>query len=357
MIIDLEKIKNLQTIEAKHCISMFIKTHRTGHVEEDKIRWKNAISNAAEILIDQGAEPDDIRKVLRPAKQLLDNSDFWLNLSDGLCMFLSDNHSAYFSLPIAFENKVLVDHHYITGPLIEYLSNRQRYFIFDFSLGHARFFEANKDSITPVMIEDLIVDDVDKQKEGISVATSLEKSGKHMLHGKGDTDYDEVLEERHIKNLADGLKAIFSKERVPLVLSGPEASIAMFKKYSDYKYIVDAYLKGNNAHMDAIQIHDNTWPILMQFVKPAEIISKKLDDSSLIESDLSSIEYLMKTKNISQLLFKRNILKLESEEILKVEKMIREALNIGAKIEFEINDESKEQADLHNSLLAKKYYA
>lgn len=71
-------------------VSIYIPTYRAGNAEADHLRFKNALDDAAGLLKEKGLSEKDARAFLRKGYDLLDQIDFWTNLSDGLAVFLTD---------------------------------------------------------------------------------------------------------------------------------------------------------------------------------------------------------------------------------------------------------------------------
>ena len=96
-------------------ISIYIPTYRSGKSQEDNLRFKNAISDAAEqlmnkeILGDQVMNKQDASKYLVQCYDLLDNENFWNELSDGLAVFVGPDIFEYYTVPIDFHPYVYVD--------------------------------------------------------------------------------------------------------------------------------------------------------------------------------------------------------------------------------------------------------
>ncbi len=66
--IDLHTYRQLAQIEQSNAISIYIPTHRAGHVPEDRIRFKNQLQKVEAALEERGWNPKEIRKKTRVAK-------------------------------------------------------------------------------------------------------------------------------------------------------------------------------------------------------------------------------------------------------------------------------------------------
>ena len=69
-----KQLENLATINKKNCISIYIPTHRTGNNLEDNIRFKNALSDAQNKLLEKGMSKNEASEYLAKGYELLDKN-------------------------------------------------------------------------------------------------------------------------------------------------------------------------------------------------------------------------------------------------------------------------------------------
>jgi hypothetical protein len=89
-----------------------------GAALEDHKRWKNLLRQAEDRLAAIGQRTGEAKDFLRPARELLDNTAFWLNVSQGLAAFLSPEMDRLYRLPIVFTEQVVVAEHWHIKPLL-----------------------------------------------------------------------------------------------------------------------------------------------------------------------------------------------------------------------------------------------
>ena len=132
--IDLKQFKTLAEVRAPYCISFFIPTHRAGHTQEDRIRYKNMVSDVSNKLEERGMNPVEIKKTLKEATAKIDDNDFWLHQSDGLAVYIYDGKTEFHSLPIDFDPYAIIDNQLYLKPVIPVLTNKQPFFLLALSL-------------------------------------------------------------------------------------------------------------------------------------------------------------------------------------------------------------------------------
>ncbi len=332
MIINKIEISKLSKIKGNHCVSIYSKTHRAGNVEEDKIRWKNACANAHQQLSKNGLEDKAIRKILRPALDLLERDDFWLRLSDTLCMFLTNSYHKLMILPIQFMNKVMVSNQFFLSPILLYFKNRQRFFLLDLSLKHIHFYECNKHHITPINIEDLIPKSIDNTLILANKPTNLQFRGHHQFHGHGaGKDDKDIHIEKFLRQVDNGLSNIFKGENVPLIIAGDISTVNAYKSISKYPNIVNRFILGNNQYTDVIDLHSKAYEIIKEEHIPndEEVLSKyfSLRHTHLAISGIEAVAKALLENNLRKIFISKHTLEKGGNELLNLNLLLITAFN------------------------------
>jgi hypothetical protein len=89
------------------CVFFLLRTTPGGH-NQDRTRWKGLLQEAERLLRGGGERGPDVKALLAPARDLLDDSQFWLNVADGLAAFLTPGLFRLFRVPPARDDCVLV---------------------------------------------------------------------------------------------------------------------------------------------------------------------------------------------------------------------------------------------------------
>src|SRR6266498_6159677 len=146
-------LQSLIRMTGNQCISLYMPTHRVGREQqEDPIRLKNLLAEAEAKLTVQGIRRPQIQKLMRPAEELLWNSDFWRYQSEGLAVFLSADFSRIYRLPVAFEELLVIANNFHIKPLLSLFNKDGRFYILALSLNKIRLFSATRDSISEIAL-------------------------------------------------------------------------------------------------------------------------------------------------------------------------------------------------------------
>jgi hypothetical protein len=247
-----KEFNKLINIKDEQCISIYIPTFRAGHNQEDNLRFKNALSKAVDKLLDRGLSKKDASRYLSKGYELLDNDQFWLHQSDGLVVFISSEHFEYYNLPIHFEERIELGDRYYVRPILSLIGNDNRFFLLALSQNEVRFFEGNKHSITPVIIEDLVPSNMEEAIRLDEPSASLQmhgpagNNGKAIFHGQG------VGKDDNIKYISDyftkvdaGLMEMLHDEYSPMIVATVDSNFPLYKNVNKYLHLLDVHVSGN----------------------------------------------------------------------------------------------------------------
>ncbi len=279
------------------CVSIFIPTHRAGHVQEDKIRFKNALADIKSQLQNGfGMHEREAEGFLTPAYDLLNLNDLWFRLSDGLAVFMGRNLFEYYPVPIDLNPLNYVSNQFYLLPLLPLLNRNDRFFLLALSRGDVRFFEGHQFSITPVKISDLV-------PENIQAALALEDpekslqmrnagpGGVSVFHGHGlHKDQQTWQVEKYCRMVDDGLMTMLHDEQAPVLLAAVDELAGVYQKVSRYSRVLDLHVSGNPENDDPVLLHEKAWSKIQPYfqkdleaqkVQLAEALAKGKGTSSL----------------------------------------------------------------------------
>lgn len=250
------------------CVSLYMPTHRAGpQTEQDPIRLKNLLSSAEKQL--QALADDEALKMLKPARALIDDYDFWQHQSDGLAILLSAEHQKILRLPLEFEELAAVAPRFHLKPLLPLLTEGGRYYVLALSRNHVRLFLATPHRISEVDVGDTVPDSVadalgydweqrSLQYHGQRRAAGARREAIYHGHGAGSDDREMELH-RFLEILDSGLHEALTKTGRPMVLAGVEEVTAVFRQVSKYPHLVEQTVTGNPDETTAEELQRKAW--------------------------------------------------------------------------------------------------
>jgi hypothetical protein len=286
------------------CVSVFMPTHRVGtEAQQDPIRLNNLLGEVEELLVAGGLRAPEARKLLEPARQLLEDNLFWQHQSDGLAIFLSSDMFRYYRLPFDFEELVVVTDRFHIKPLLPLLSNDGRFYVLALSQNEVRLLQGTHYSIRELELEDvpgslaeaLRYDDPEKQIQFHTQTPGRRGDRGAIFHGHGvvtDDEKQDIL--RYFQLVDKGLhQDLLQDERTPLVLAGVEYLLPIYREATNYSHVLEEEIEGNPELLSAKELHGRAWaivqPYFQQAQKEAVAQYEQLADTERVSKDIRRI--------------------------------------------------------------------
>jgi Bacterial archaeo-eukaryotic release factor family 7 len=253
------------TAEAnKDCVSIYMPTYKMStKTLQNPIRFKNLIREAEEKLIESGLRTQDARDLLLPAHEL-DEYDFWQHQSDGLAIFISKNFFSYYTVPIDFQELVVVTDRFHLKPLISLLTGDGQFYILALSQNLVRLFQGTRYSLNEIELEDVPTDDPEKSLQFHTGTPQGASSGRAAIfHGQGagnDDAKENIL--RYFRKVNDGLLELLKNQECPLVLAGVDYLLPIYKQANSYPDLIDEGITGNPDQIKPEELHAQAWQIV-----------------------------------------------------------------------------------------------
>ncbi len=302
-----EIYEDLLNRQEEMLISMYFPTYKMGpDIKQNTIRFKQRIRQAEDKLYNMKWRKSEVQSFLKPASDLIDNTVFWQNQSEGLAVFLGQEKMDYYHLPYPVKEDTVLSNKFYTKPLIQLFTEGGEYYILALSQNEVRLLRANKQSIqeiemkdAPKRVEDMKVDQDSRTKLQTKTAHTVSKSSlsyNKATQGQAvENDFDVNQLNRYFRAIDESLDRYKKKENLPLILAGVEYLIPIFKEISKYPNIADEYIKGNPEILSADDLHKQSWDIMepkfiqIQKLAQAKYNQYKGQNNKLYANSLESI--------------------------------------------------------------------
>lgn len=220
------------------CVSLFAPMVKAGpETQQNPIRFKNLVRRAEEALEERGVAEAEVRSLLSPAAELIDDTPFWQHQSTGLAVFLSPGFFRYYRLPLEVRELAVVEDRFHLKPLLPLLSGDGRFYVLALSQNRARLLEATRHSVREVDLGDLPTSlneavgyEVEETHIQYHSGTRARGAGSPVYHGQGAGEDDVKLEIQKFFNLLDrGVASLIVDKDAPLVLAGVEFLFPLYR--------------------------------------------------------------------------------------------------------------------------------
>lgn len=255
-------------------ISIYIPTRKVGQeTQENPIYLKNSIASVETLLQQKGWGAGDIRDLLAPIAELVDNGNFWQYQGEGLAIFRSPDSFRTIRLPINVEDCAIVNNHFYTRPLLPMLQGNGRFYLLALSLDNVRLFDCDRRECTPVDMGEVptsmqaaLGDEDITQTLNFHTNAQPVQGGKRaaMFFGKGSSNESHKKEDilRFFTILEKGIYSLINESNQPLVLSGVEYLLPIYREKNQYPHLLDEVLTGNPEDRRVEEMHAEAWTLV-----------------------------------------------------------------------------------------------
>jgi hypothetical protein len=275
-----EELKILVESDSKPRVSIFIPTHRAGEeIHQDPIRLKNLISRAEERLMAAELRRPAAKELLAPLRDLVEDEEFWQHQADGLALFVSPETYRDYSLPLEFEELVVVADDFHLKPLLPLLSGNGRFYILAVSQNDIRLLEGTRHQVRGIELQDvpkslaeaLRYDDPERSVQFHTEIRTIRDGRRAMFHGHGvvtDEDKNNIL--RYFHKVDQGLHDMLGNERAPLLLAGVAYLLPIYREANTYPHLLDAKITGNPEELRPEELHAQGWKVVQPYFEEAQ---------------------------------------------------------------------------------------
>ncbi|MFD0797335.1 hypothetical protein ACFQZJ_07680 [Maribacter chungangensis] len=264
-----KEIGELNAIHGESCISIYIPTHRVGEEvfeRKDVLELKNQLKDVKNKLVKEKMAPRNIKALLAPIQELLDNTAFWRHQSDGLAIFRTDEFFKVFTLPVHFEAFNFVGNNFYLKPLMPMFTGDGKFFVLGLEKKYVKLYGMTRHTITDIDIEDLVPSEMkeevgyDYEPKSLQYKSGADAHGRAFYHGHAEADNDRKSELGQFFRAVDkGIRAVLRGEIAPLLLVTQEVMFPIYKKENTYTYLLDDFIDQTPSERDKFELHEMAW--------------------------------------------------------------------------------------------------
>lgn len=245
------KLKELKDIISESCVTIILNTHRTSpDNKKDSITLKNLIKEAEERLFADESKRN-AKGLVERLKELESKIDHSHNL-ESLVLFVNEDIAEYTRLPIAVEERVVIDHTFATRDLVRALHLETNYYVLVLSQQKVRLLEAFNDKVvseigSPFPIENSQFYSTNKAElSNASRQTNLVAE----FFNRVDKEVNKIRKDNPL----------------PVLICTVESNYHEYLKVADQKQsIIETYLNKNRLDKKAHAIVSEAWYIIQDY--------------------------------------------------------------------------------------------
>jgi hypothetical protein len=283
-----EQLNELISRGREKSVSIYMPAHKAGtwrDGEHDALAYKNLLKKAENLLVENGYTPLQAARLMDPAKRIVKNVFFKEHHDRGLALFITEELFDYYWLPVNFRETVVVNRRFYIKPLLELFAADNRFYALSLSQDSLRFFAGSRYGLSPVTLKNAPVSLGDSlkytelQRQGVrfkgttkaGVTKAGVTRGTYMLEGHGvgiDDKKDEIF--RFFRMVDRGIRNVMETDNAPLVLSGVDYLIPLYRDANTYPYLLPDHLRGNTDGLNTGELHERIWSVVEPHFRKAE---------------------------------------------------------------------------------------
>lgn len=265
----------LSSYDQAPCVSILLPTHHAGvevNEQADLMAFRNSLQEVEKILA-QKHDTILIKRMLEPAYELVKSNSFWRDLTDGLAVYFADGYFKYLRLPGTVSPQVRVNSSFYVSPLIPFMVKKEEFFLLDLAKKKPRFYRADAFGIEHLEIEEMpdsvadVVHFEEKDGDNLFRTGGRGGTGGANFHGIGGGKPDEKQNiAAYFEEVDDTIwKTHLHNATAPLLLSGIDYLLPIYRSVSDYKNIWPEALTGNHKFQNDAELYREAMQVMLPY--------------------------------------------------------------------------------------------
>lgn len=267
-------LQELQKYDQPLCLTIYapvadhdLMTASTG------IMIKNVIRQAEQAAISSGMDMRDIKKMLRPLRQLVVNNEFRPVRTGSIAIFAHPVFFRCYQIPNVEPHIQIIQTGFYLGPLERAVGQNQSYYVL--ALGHknVRLFEGDRYDLEPVGLKGLPatmekmlgIDEYPKSRELHAVAPADRGKGSNAFHEQYNVSQtDKTMLKEFFRLIDRRIHEYVRKHPKPLILAGVNYVLPIYREINTYPGLLDESIIGNNDDPDLSVLRKKAWGYIEQ---------------------------------------------------------------------------------------------
>jgi hypothetical protein len=267
-------ISDLKVLLGKHegmcgSVSIYMPTTRaTDQMHQNEPMLKNLINQAEAKLVHMGVRQPEVKKYMQPLLSLPQNQEVWMHLQKGLAIFLAPDMFKYYTLPVDFDELVVVSDRFHIKPLIPILGGETRFFVLALSQKHVRLLKCSQNNfeevkfVAPTSLDEALRFDEEIRTDRIHSGGPNQGRRGIVTHG---VDWGDIAKEKILgffQQIDKGMQPELASETSPLIIAGVEYLHPIYRQANSYRYLMEDGLTGSPDMISNGELHKKALSIV-----------------------------------------------------------------------------------------------
>ncbi|MFO0787833.1 MAG: hypothetical protein U0805_00145 [Pirellulales bacterium] len=281
----LADLYELASVRNSQCISITMPTQSIGKAgRHDAARLRSLLSNAERRLLDRGVRTAQLRKLVDPLSDILQDHALWSGRRQGLAIFRSDKVLEIYRVHTPLEESLVIDRRFHIKRLLPAVDLHPPFFVLVLSRRRTRFLRGTWQGCEPIVLREVPADLEEAFSFEMAVRSEQVQWSTHVDYGRlaelfhGQIGHRESPKEEiteYFRMVAGAVEELLQDNPWPLFLAGVDYEISIFRSVASHLHIDDQSLSGNLDCASDDAIYERVLPLARRSY--ARLKSKALD--------------------------------------------------------------------------------
>jgi len=265
-----KELEKLKSFKESACLTIYISSIKSAN--SNRIQLKNILRKSELALTKTAMKALDIKKTLQPVKKLVDDNNFLEKYTDGLALFINEKIFKYYYLPDIPElYTISIGNDFDLSPLLDVMGQNKSYYVLSLSHKDICLYQGDRYNLSKINLPDLPsdmektlnIDEHQKCSETHTISSPGLQRGSEAYHGQynvSQTDKEMLL--KFFQKIDKYLHSFLQRNRKPLIISGVNYLLPIYKKANTYKWLLDKNIVGNQEHSSLYDIRKKALDII-----------------------------------------------------------------------------------------------
>src|SRR5204863_7857202 len=257
----------LLAFDKSPAISIYLPTHPVGReVRQDAIRLRNLLSEAAKRLASCDMRGPKIDTLLRPARRLVDDEEFWRHQEQGLAIFLGTGFERIHKVPVAVPEELTIASHFCIKPLLRLLDGAGSFWVLTVSAARTRLYQGSHWTFAEVTGLDLpqglaeIWGETEYQEAHKATPMGRPQRGpaglsKAQALGEAPEELHKTQLIELLRRIAAAVEPIIKRQPTPVILAAEPKIHGHFRELAKWKELLPEGILEFPDAMPAEELH------------------------------------------------------------------------------------------------------
>ncbi|RMF00063.1 MAG: hypothetical protein D6772_06860 [Bacteroidetes bacterium] len=253
----------------KELISFYVPTHRVAKYEENRIRYKNMLGQIKRELQQRGFDQPTIDRRLAQASAKVDEEIFWRHQSDCLAVFIDEEETHLYPLPVTMDAFHYVGDKFYLLPLLPFTQEKDKFYLLALSQNEVKVYEGSRFTMAELEKNDKFPESLASVLALYEADNSLQyhSAGATIYHGQGKgKEMKKSRYREYLRMVDEGVQAMAcDNDQTPLILYATPELVGVYREVNTYDHLLTNYISGNPEYENLESLHAKAWGVLADY--------------------------------------------------------------------------------------------